>query len=487
MKFIKIIVSGLVVSLGLVYIALFTPLNKNIVVPIVEKKVSSALKVDEVKVLDFELTINNLKLILMLRNEKIVLNSNFNLFSKTLDASIQINIQDLSLFNKVSGQKLNGIFSTNANVMGTFDNLQVAGNVKVAKGNINYKLQVKDDDIKDIVVGVKKLDLSILLKMVNQPQYAKANINMDVNIKSLNNLDGKILTSVNDGLLNAKFVKQDFNITLPSKPIFNLKATTSLNKNMIITKSILNSFAAKLETTKTIFDINTAILNTDYILSVSNLNRLYFITNQKMKGDIKIIGDVKVDKGLTATFNSNKFDGKINGVLKNNKLNVNIKDINSIQLLNMMNYPEVFILKLDLKLDYDLANKKGESNILLTNGQFLVSQLSQTIKSLIGKDLTAEIYKTTDIKTKIDNLKLDSILFMKSKNSQIKSKKLYVDLNNNYLDSILDMQFFGLDVEIEANGELISPKIKVDVGKVLKSKAKQKIKNDLGGLLKKFF
>ncbi len=431
MKVMKVIIGGLVVVLGLVYVVLFTPINKNIIIPIIEGEVSTALKVDEVKVSDFELTTSHLKLVLMLKTEEIIVNSNFNIFSKILDATVQVKVKDLSLFNKVSGQKLNGTFFTNANIAGTFDNLQVAGNAKVAKGDIDYKLQVKDDDIKNIIVGVKKLDLSTLLTMVNQPQYAKANINIDININSLNQLDGKILTTINDGLLNAKFVKKDFNITLPSKPIFDLKATTNLNKNLISTKSTLNSFAAKLQTTKTIFDTKTAILNTDYILSVSNLNKLYFITNQKMKGDIKINGDVKLDKDLTASFNSNKFDGKINGVLKNNKLNVNIKDINSIKLLDMMYYPEVFISKLNVKLDYDLLTKKGESNILMKDGQFLASELSQTIKGLLGKDLTAEIYKTTDIKTKIDNLKLDSILFMESKNSQIKSKKLYVDLDKS--------------------------------------------------------
>ncbi len=502
MKAIKIIIGLLVIIFVGVYVVLFTPINKSIIVPIIENKALSALKIDEVKVSNFELTTSVLRLTLLLKNEEINLDSSFDLLSSTIDAEYQVKIKDLSIFNTISKQKLKGTFDTKGKIQGTFDNLKLKGDAQIANGNIDYKLETKAGDTKDIIVGVKELELSKIFEMIGQPQYAKAKVNIDVNVKSLNNLDGKILTNIDDGFLNAKLVKNDFNITLPSKPIFNLKATTILNQNLIFTKSKLNTFAAVVETTKTVFDTKTAILNTDYIVNISNLNNLYFITNQKMKGDMKIIGDVKVDKFLTATFNSKKFDGTINGILKNNKLNVKIKDINSVQLLDMMNYPKVFDSKVNITLNYDLKSKQGEANILMNDGQFLVSELSKNIKSIVGKDLTAEIYKTTIVKTKINDKILDSTLAMESKNSQINSKKIHIDLNKSYIDSYFDMMFYKFDMKLGVKGQLVDPKIKINAGKVLKSKVtkevkkvekkikskvEEKVKDEIGGFLKKLF
>ena len=498
MKVIKIIIALLFVIIAGTYVVLFTPINKGIIVPIIESKASSVLKIDDVKVSNFQLTTSVLKLTLLLQDEKINLDAKYGLLSSTLDASYDVQIKDLSLLNKVSGQKLSGSFKTQGKIDGTFDNLKLKGDAKIASGNINYQLETKAGDVKDIIVGIKRLDLPILLAMIGQPNYAKAKVNMDIDIKSLNNLDGKIVTTIDDGFLNAKLVKNDFNITLPSKPIFNLKATTFLVKNFISTKSKLNTFAATIQTNKTIFDTKTSILNTDYILDISNLNNLYFITNQKMKGDMKITGDIKVDKSLIATFNSKKFDGVIDGIFKNNKLNVKIKDINSVPLLDMMNYPKIFDSKVNIDLDYDVATKKGISNILMNNGQFLPSELSNTVKSIVGKDLTTEIYKITDIKTIINDQKLDSTLLMKSKNSQIKSKKIYVDLKKSHIDATFDMMFYKIDMGLDIKGNLTDPKIKIDAGKILKSKAKKevekakkkveaKVKEQIGGFLKKLF
>jgi hypothetical protein len=503
MKFIKIIIGLLVISISAIYIILFTPINKKIFIPIIEKNIKKSLKIDSVKISTFELTMDKLKLSLLLKKEKIRFNATFNIFDKTLVATYNVKINDLSLFNQISNQKLKGSFFTQGKINGKFCNIILKGQAQVAKGIVDYRLNVIDKNIKNIILNIKGLQLSAILDMITQPPYAEGTLNINAKIKSLHNMEGLINTSIDDGLLNTKVIKNDFNISLPIYPTYTLNAITILNKNLVSTKSILNTLIAKIETKHTVFNIKTAILKTDYILSIPKLSDLFFITQKKMKGSIKINGDVTYNKSLIATFNSNKFDGNISGLLNDNQLDVNIKNINSLQLLDMMYYPKIFKSKLNIQLDYDLIKKVGHSHILMNEGQFLVTKFGRTLKKLTKKDLTAEIYKITEIKTKINNQKLNNTLFMKSNNSTITSKKIDIDLKNSIIDSSFDIQFYKIDFALNVKGDLISPKVKLDTSELLKEQVKQKIKakmkkaiekqlgdkvkNNLGRLLKNLF
>ncbi len=430
---------------------------------------------------------------------KLITNGNIDINSLKIDTKYKVLIDQLAMLEPLIGSQFNGSFQTNGTIKGEKKSMVVDGTSNLAKGQITYNVILKDLEVDRVKGSIKKVKLDELLYIVNQPKYAKADLNVDFNINSLKNLDGQVKTTLDNGLLNKKIVKRDFNITLPKNPIFNLEANTNLNKNIIDTKVTLNSFAAKLQTTKTVFDTKTAILTTDYLLSVSDLKNLYFVINQKMRGDIKIAGDIKFDKYLTVSFNSKKFGGNINGTFIKDKLSVKITNIDSINLLNMMYYPEIFKSKVNLSLDYDTTSKKGISNIDMKDGNFLANKLSQTINKLIKKDLTTEIYKTVTIKTKINDLILDSTLFMQSKNSEIKSNKMYMDLKKSYIDAGFDIKYYNFDLGLKLKGDLTSPKVKIDAGKLLKSKAKQevkkviekklgdKLKKDLGGLLKGLF
>ncbi|MEA3553984.1 MAG: hypothetical protein U9R39_06250 [Campylobacterota bacterium] len=649
MRAIQILFGTLTLIILSVYIVLFTSVNKTVIVPLIEDNIADASKIKNVEITTFDLTLSSLKLQLLLENQTINVDSTFDLMAKNVDLKYDIKINDLSKFDYVSGQKLKGTFKTIGTLKGTFDNLKLSGLANVAKGDINYALNIDNKNINNIKATIKSIDLSTLMYMVNQPKfingkfnsnidissleldkidfdanvqngifnvavfkkelnltipksdfkldtdvnlvnksgkfvfnfdssliqlltngsidinslnidskykvsidklamlepvintklngsfstkgtikgdknsmkvsgfsdiansktsynvtlkdlapnkidaniknakldkilhlvnqpiYAKANLNLNIEINSLDKLNGKITTSLSKGLLNNKVIKNDFNISLPSKPTFDLKTFTSLNDNIIDTKSTLKTFAANIETKKSKFDTKTSIFTTDYLVTVPKLSKLYFITNQKMQGDIKINGDVKFKDDLTASFNSNKFNGKINGTLVKDILKLSIKDVNSLKLLNMMYYPEIYDSSINLDLDYNLTSKKGTSNLVMNNGKFLTNQLSQTIKKFIKKDLTKEIYEIAKIDTKINNQKLDSTLLMTSANSKISSKKMFIDLEKSTIDSKIDMEYFKYKIGLTLTDDLTSPKVKIDANKLLKSKAKTKV------------
>jgi hypothetical protein len=224
-----------------------------------------------------------------------------------------------------------------------------------------------------------------------------------------------------------------------------------------------------------------------------------------MRGDMKIVGDVKFDKFVTASFNSKKFAGNIGGTFIKDKLKVKIKNIQSLKLLNMMYYPEVFKSLLNLSLDYDITTKKGIALANMNNGTFLATKFSKMLKKITQKDITAEIYKKVDIDTKINDKILNSTLLMESKNSTIKSKSVYVDLDKSYIKTKIDAKFYKVNIGLDVDGALTNPNVKIDAGDLLKGKVKEKLKKvkakakekikdeikknlkgNLGGMLKSF-
>lgn len=392
-----------------------------------------------------------------------------------IDAKYALNVQSLGVLEPMIATKLNGSFETSGSIQGDQKNMNIKGKSSLASGNTTYDVTLKDMNVDKLTANIKNAKLDQLLHMLNQPKYAQGLLTVNANIDSLKNLKGNIKTRVNDGLINRSVMKKQFEMNFPSNSTFNAKINTDLNKNSVISDIDLNSFAADITTKKTQFLIDSAKLTTDYTLSVSNLGKLYFLTNQKMKGDLKVTGDVTFDKTLLATCNTKKFGGTVNGKLDDNKLNVVAKDLKTLPLLDMMYYPQIFRSSLNANVDYDLATKQGLSKVDMSNGQFLTNEAMTMLKNLTSYDLTLEVYKTANLTTKINDTILKNDLFMESAKSTIKSNKLVMNTKNSTIDGDIDIKYRKYELGIELNGPIASPNVKVDPGNALKQKAKEKV------------
>lgn len=466
------------------YVMVFTSFGHGIILPIVESNIEKNLKINDAKFTNFTLSTNSINTTLTLDNQPIHIEGKFNLIKKLIDLQYDIKIDDLSVFNTISNQKLQGTFYTNGKVIGVLGNIGIEGKASFANGKSDYLLYLRENDIKNINFSLRDLSIEKLLTMVSQPQYSKGTLNIEGTIKSLNNLDGNILTKLTNGVLNSDYINKTFEQNLPKKATYDATINTKLSEENIVSIIDFNSFVAQLDTKKTTFNIPSGKVTSDYIVTIPSLNALYFVTNQKLKGGITIDGDITFDKTLLATFNSKKFDGTLNGKLDNNKLTVKLDNIQTTKLLDMLYYPEIFKSNIKLNLDYDITTKKGLSKLTSNNGQFLTNQTTQMLKQFTKYDLTMEVYDVTNLTTKIDNTNLENELFMKSKNSQIKSKVFTVDTAKSTINADLTLQYRKYDMGLKLNGAIADPKVKLDIGKAIENKAKEKIKETLNKKLK---
>jgi hypothetical protein len=127
----------------------------------------------------------------------------------------------------------------------------------------------------------------------------------------------------------------------------------------------------------------------------------------------------------------------------------------------------------------------------MNDGNFMVSEFSNTVKKYIKKDLTQEVYSIVNIDTNIDDMKLNSTLLMKSKNSKITSNDIAVDLVKNSINSKVNLKFYKLNIDIKVSEKLDNPKVEYDLSNLLKSQVKDKLKSKLkdkvGSFLNKLF
>ncbi len=392
-----------------------------------------------------------------------------------LDSKYDVKIKTLALLEQINGVKLNGSFNTNGTVKGDKKLMIIDGFTDIAKSDTKYHVELKEFQPANIQVDLVKAKLAELLYTANQPIYTKGgDLTSIVKLDSIQPLKGKITTTIENGLLDPKVVKKEFDMDLPNKADFDLKVNTNLEKNDIISDVLFNSFAAKLTTVKTHYDLEKAKLQTDYTLMVPSLGDLYFITKQKMQGDITVTGDVTFDKTFLVTFASKKFGGSIDGKLDDTKLSVKAKDIATLKLLHMMYYPEIFTSKLQLDLDYDTKTKQGLANFDMGNGKFENTETLQMISKILNKDISLEIYKIATIKSKIDDTKLDNELYFQSDNVSLTSKKFFVDTEKQTLDSSFDLAYQKLTIGVDASGSLSDPKMKVNFNKAVQQKAKER-------------
>jgi len=466
------------------YVMVFTSFGHGIILPIVESNIEKNLKINEAKFTNFSLTTNTINTTLTLDKQPIHIEGSYNLVKKLINLTYDIKMDDLSSFNAISNQKLQGSLNTNGKIVGVIGNIGIQGKATFAQGDTDYELFIKEKDINNIKFSLQNISVEKLLWMVSQPQYTTGTLNIDGTIKSLHNLEGTVVTKLTNGLLNSDYINKTFKQNLPKKATYHATINTKLAKENIVSVVDFNSFVAQLNTQKTIFNIPKGKLTSDYILNIPTLNALYFVTNQKLKGGIVIDGDITFDKTLLATFNSKKFDGTLKGKLDNNKLNVQLDHIQSTKLLDMLYYPKIFKSNIKLDLDYDIATKKGLSKLSTNNGQFLTNQTTQMLKQFTKYDLAMEIYDVTNLTTKIDNTNLINDLFMKSKNSEIKSKVFTVDTAKSLINADLMLKYRKYDTSLTLTGDIAKPKVKLDLGKAIKNKAKEKIKEKLGETLK---
>ncbi len=421
-------------------------------------------------------------------------NSVVDLKTNKITSDYKINVKNLSKLQGVIGTKLNGKFILEGNLIVDNGNINLDGKSDIFESNTSYDLKVIDSIPQDVNFKIENAKIDKLLHMLNEPVYAVGDLKVTGNIPNANidTLKGTINTTISNGKLINEVVNTVFKQNLKKDVSFSGDISTSLVPNKAITNSKLQTSLANLTTNETIFDFKDGALSSDYILNVPSLEKLKDFTGTKMRGKVNVSGELFTKAGsLSLTGDSNVVGGKLNFNLKNDNLKASLKGAQIKDVTHMLYYPEVFDSKTDLDLDYNMLLSKGKLSGSLLSGHFLPNDFSSLVNQLAKFDLTKEVYETVKINSDINNMVLNTIINMKSKNTTIDVTNSILNLEKNSIDAKIKGKIKTTEFGVNVKGSTSNPKISIDTKGLLKEqvnkqieKNKDKIKEKLDKALK---
>lgn len=279
-----------------IYVMAFTGFGNSIIKPVLEKTIKQQTKLDS-KLKVFSLSMSDFQIVLELnKNNTIKVEGTYSIFSKAFDVKYSVNLQELKTLQPLTSMQLQDSFFTDGTVKGNDKLFTVLGESNVAKSKTDYKVVMKDLNPSSIIAKVKKADLQSLLHMLNQKQYASAEVNLDVNFKNItpHKLDGDILLITNNGKLNARVMKKDFNITVPATA-FAMNLDAKLKGDDVDYTYILNSNLAKITSGGKIVPEPLKV-DAKYALHVKELAVLKPITSADIRGKLNLNGTIRGNK-----------------------------------------------------------------------------------------------------------------------------------------------------------------------------------------------
>ncbi len=420
-----------------------------------------------------------------------------------LDTIYSVNVQELGVFKPITNAELRGALNVNGTVKGSADKLVLQGKSDIASSNTTFEAILKQFQPSSVEASIKHLKLQKLLYMVYQPHYADATFNLDAKLTSLDpkNLQGKVSTAIKDGIVDSKYITKAYEFESPMpKTTFNGTTNTVLKGTLVDTQVDMNSNLADFNIKSAKFDLHDASIKSDYRAKLHNLDKLYFVTAQHMKGSITAEGDLSVGKDLDFTMQSQVAGGKLNAKLHNDDFSAKLSNMQTLELLHILIYPEVFKSRIDGDVKYNLAQASGTFNGKLKEGTFTQNQVLDLTKEYTKINLYREKF-LGDVNAKIEQEKITASLDLKSKNSSISTKDTKLNSETKKIDSkIKIVADNNAPIFVKLKGDVTSPKVSVDASKLVKKvvekevkkliedkETQKKVKDEAKKLFKKFF
>ena len=413
------------------------------------------------------------------------------------DITYDLDVQELAVLKPIIGADIRGNLKLNGSVKGSKEMMLISGKSDLASSKTSFNGVLNNFELTSIKAKVRDLKVQKLLYMTKQPHYVDALFNADIDVKNakVGKLDGKIVSSIKNGLVDSKLItkKYKFNYYMP-KTMFRARTFTKLDGNIIDSKIDFDSNLANLVVKNAKFNLDNNSLISDYLLEIVKLDKFFFVTEQHILGGLRVEGDLQKAKDLDFTAHTKVASGDIDAKLHNNDLEVNLKDIKTLELLHKLIYPEIFMASLNGKINYDLVKSSGKMYGTLVDGKFTRNSVFDLARQYAKIDMYKESFKG-DVKADINKENILASLDLASRTSFIKTQNTKLNTKTNQINSTIDIDANHNLITVKLSGKTTEPNVKIEADELLKSQAKKaiikklgdKLGGDVGNILNSFF
>lgn len=464
MRILAAILGLIVILLFSSYVILFTDFGNGIVKPyaqnIIKEKSGFDVKFDK-----FQIRPTSIDIVATVNSEITAnINGGLSVFSRTLDLKYDIAVDNLISFGVELKERM--IFAGTAK--GKFDDFNANGAGKLLGSNLRFAANLKDYKPLSLILDAKNIELDKALALANRPIYAKGSIDIVADIKESN---GKPNGTANIDILNVKtqneLIARDFNITLPSNFGINGAVRAIVQDWLVNAKTAFVTPIAVAGSEKTIYDINSKTLSSDFKITIDDMTKLEPIIKQKIAGSLNIKGDTIVTKNELKNLEADiaGFGGSVKAVLNNDKLTAKINSLKLEELIKIAALPAFAsgVIDGDAVLN-DIKNSKnisGGIKFKTANGKLNPSEFKKLTNLEIASGVNFTLSANADIKggeAKFNADLLSNLLNLKNLNGayNLGTKALNSKFTLNVddlakLESIVGQKLSG---KVDINGDV---------------------------------
>ncbi|MDD5373397.1 MAG: hypothetical protein PHO62_08235 [Sulfurimonas sp.] len=498
MKYLAWIGGILLIFTATVYGVLFTPFGNGLIKPIAESKIREQTKLDS-KLTKFSLTSRNFEIILELNsNNTIKIEGDYSLFSRAFELSYEAGFQKLESLEPFTLTALRGTLYTNGTVKGNMAFMKVDGKSDIGDSHTAYYVELTDLNPTSIVAKMKDAKLSSLLYTVAKNPYATADMDLEINFKNINphTMDGDIVLKSKNGIIDPKYMKSDFNVTIP-KTSFSMNLDAKLKGDNV---DYNYNFASNLFKIATSGRVVPEPLKADikYSLNIQELEALKPITGTDIRGSLKLEGEAKGDKErLTVSGISDlaSSDTVFEAILKDFELaslRAKIETLKIEKLLFMLKQPHymdgLLFMNVEIGNAKDFTQNGAALNGQVANARFEKNQIFDGVKEFAKFDMYKEFFNG-DINAKVYKDNILASLNLRSAEASIKIKEAKINTKTKQIDSDITLQAKKNVLSAALNGDIDAPRVSINLEEFMKTEAgkevQEKINKEVDKLLQK--
>ena len=404
-----------------------------------------------------------------------------------LDVKYGVDIKELGVLKPITNADIRGVLRLSGDVKGNKKELVVTGVSDIASSDTSFRAVLKEFAPASVSANIKNMKLQDVLYMVKQPHYTDGlfSLNAEISDARADSLKGVVKSSIQKGLLNSKFLTKEFEFkSLMPATRYALETKTNIENNVALTELSLASNLANFDIKEARFNLDSAFLQSDYVVKAHDLNSLRFVTDRALKGAITVNGELKKENDLDFSAYSDIAGGKLVAKLHNDDFKANINSMQTLELLDMLLYPKIFKSSITGALTYNLAAQKGDFKGKLKDGKFTQNQVLDLAKRYAKTDLYQETF-LGDVSAVINKENILASLALNSNRSHIKTKDTKLNSKTKQINSKIDINANGNPLEVTLTGSANAPKVGINAEELIKKEAKKAVEKEVKKFIEK--
>ena len=428
----------------------------------------------------------------------------FDLKNSQIFSKFVLLISDPEKFKAVSGFEVGSKMALAGDVklkQSKIDELNLGGDAFTGKLNATIKNENLDLSLKEVQLGE-------ILALSGNDRLANASTNIEAKGQNIFSKSPSIAATIalNDGKFNAAALSKMLDKKFPENEKFSSNLSLDYKGDVAKFSGEFLSSLADIKGIDGSFDAGKNSLNLKLQAVISELNKLAFLAGRELHGKFAalVTANGKVDDLSVKVTSDDLFKGKLEANYKGGALDAVLKNFEVKGLTQTLALDHLYDGNGDAKFDYETKQKVGKFDILLKEGHLASTNLTNNIKTFIGKDITKEIYKDGKI---YGDIKGDNVVFnvnLSSPKSDIKvangtyntaTKMLNAPLVCRLEKTDLNVQISGTtdNLKYDVRSQYLEGKVKKEIGRFLDKKLGGKDSNsnsdkqNLKGLLKGLF